>query len=627
MLSVATCSAQTAFNILFPVTGVVQAPDGNYYVSTGSIIYQITGTGSVNSFYKFLGKADGGDASALTVGADGRLYGTTTYGGANGFGTIFAIDLKGTFTTLYSFPQTACSNDIGFYWLIQASDGNLYGPYQDTIFKISTTGQYSVASTLANSALACNSQVMQASDGNFYGSAASTIGNSATFIYKVTPAGVQSTLYTFPSDDEWVTPLGEGKNGDLFGGSDDGYFLITTAGAYSLLNSTTELSTAPILGSSGMYASGPFRVSQGNNSGVYQLQPDGTSNEFFSFFFEGPSYPLGGSASTYPLIQGSDGNIYGTSTMLIANDDSYPGTVYKLPPAGAPLLAPVQVSVTPSRVSIGQKATLKWSVPQAINSSYPICFASGNGGWSGLQHTSGSVTETIDTAGTYSFALTCGGNESGVATVVVSQDLPSAVTLAATPNPVLAGKAVKLTASTGAQNGSGPKATGNVSFYYLTDLLGTATIADGIATFTASSAGIPVGSYAITAKYSGDENYAPATSSPLTVKVASGYATTSILAVSPNPVTQGSAATLAASVGDANKDSITGTVIFTADGVVIGSGTLSHNSTTGANTATLTASTQSVAPATYTVKAQYQGSGLYLGSTSAGVQVQVQASK
>ena len=41
--------------------------------------------------------------AGLVQGSDGRFYGTTYQGGANGYGTVFAIDATGTLATLHSF--------------------------------------------------------------------------------------------------------------------------------------------------------------------------------------------------------------------------------------------------------------------------------------------------------------------------------------------------------------------------------------------------------------------------------------------------------------------------------------------------------------------------------------------
>lgn len=54
--------------------------------------------------------SDGFDQPAgLVEGSDGNFYGTTSYGGANGEGTVFKVTPSGSFTTLYSF----CSQSSG----------------------------------------------------------------------------------------------------------------------------------------------------------------------------------------------------------------------------------------------------------------------------------------------------------------------------------------------------------------------------------------------------------------------------------------------------------------------------------------------------------------------------------
>jgi hypothetical protein len=59
-----------------------------------------------------------------------------------------------------------------------------------------------------------------------------------------------------------------------------------------------------------------------------------------------------------------------------------------------------------------------------------------------------------------------------------------------------------------------------VTFYYETIELGTAQVnGSGVATFTASSAGIGGGKYAITAKYGGDAGDVASTSTAVTVTV------------------------------------------------------------------------------------------------------------
>ncbi|HSS44360.1 MAG TPA: choice-of-anchor tandem repeat GloVer-containing protein, partial [Thermoanaerobaculia bacterium] len=113
----------------------------------------------------------------LIQGTDGNLYGTIPYSRANGYGTIFKIDINGTtLTTLHSFAYS----DGAYPWggLIQGSDGKLYGTTlqggasgKGTIFKIDTNG--STLTTLhsfdGSDGAAPNAGVFQGADGNLYG--------------------------------------------------------------------------------------------------------------------------------------------------------------------------------------------------------------------------------------------------------------------------------------------------------------------------------------------------------------------------------------------------------------------------------------------------------------------------
>jgi len=63
--------------------------------------------------------------TALIQGPNGKLYGTTVYGGAHRDGTVFAITSGGTLTRLHSFNGTDGTNPSGT--LVQATNGNFYG--------------------------------------------------------------------------------------------------------------------------------------------------------------------------------------------------------------------------------------------------------------------------------------------------------------------------------------------------------------------------------------------------------------------------------------------------------------------------------------------------------------------
>jgi uncharacterized repeat protein (TIGR03803 family) len=148
----------------------------------------------------------------LVQGADGNFYGTTVQGGAYGGGAVFKITSAGTLTTLYSFCASGGSCPDGLWpyaGLVQASDGNLYGTTEGggasdagTIFKITPSGALTTLYSLCTqNGDGCYTfaGLVQASDGNFYGT--TWVGGALDqgTVFKVTPGGTLTTLYSFCS--------------------------------------------------------------------------------------------------------------------------------------------------------------------------------------------------------------------------------------------------------------------------------------------------------------------------------------------------------------------------------------------------------------------------------------------
>ncbi len=121
----------------------------------------------------------------------------------------------------------------------------------------------------------------------------------------------------------------------------------------------------------------------------------------------------------------------------------------------------------------------------------------------------GSYPITVDVSSMTASNYTITGQAN---TLTVTQVQP-AVDLSVSPAQVMYGEASTLTAQVPAD------ATGTVSFYAGTALLGTASLdsADGVAALAVSSLG--VGQHSVTAKYNGDMNYASATSTPQTLTI------------------------------------------------------------------------------------------------------------
>jgi len=227
----------------YPLAGLVQATNGNFYGTTSSggmwgygSVFEITSEGNLTILYSFSYPNTDGyiPTSGLVQASNGDLYGTTQYNSTNGAGTIFRMNLHGDLTTIYSFcQQVGCTDG---YWplgtLIQGSDGNLYGTTVSggansncdgtcgTVFRITPSGQLTILhnfDVLGSPAAG----LVQGTNGDFYGTTFATA-------FQMTPSGELTTLYTFcslPNCDDGVVGwpgLVQSTNGKLYGTTEFG---------------------------------------------------------------------------------------------------------------------------------------------------------------------------------------------------------------------------------------------------------------------------------------------------------------------------------------------------------------------------------------------------------------------
>ena len=154
-------------------------------LAADNLMAQVTQT----NLYSFGGLPDGEvPVAGLVQGSNGNFYGTTSAGGTsfNG-GTIFQISPSGSYSNLYSFGSLPNDGSKPVGGLVQGSDGNFYGAtfnggsnLNGTVFRISPSGR---CSNLYSFASQPNYQdqggLVQGSDGNFYGTTSQ--GGSNTF--------------------------------------------------------------------------------------------------------------------------------------------------------------------------------------------------------------------------------------------------------------------------------------------------------------------------------------------------------------------------------------------------------------------------------------------------------------
>jgi uncharacterized repeat protein (TIGR03803 family) len=249
-------------------------------------------------------------------------------------------------TLLHTFMQTtdACAPRGN---IVQGRDGNLYGGGaacggngSGAIYKISLAGAESVLFSFPQQWLNCGGAGLTlGNDGNFYGACIS--GNPATgmgSIFRLTPAGVFTDLHDFTGasgDSLPVYPPIQGVDGDFYGVSGNevqvcgNIYKMTPSGVYTNLHTFSG---------SDCHSSNLFQASDGNLYGtlancnvvqgagcLYRISTAGAFKEIHDFAFTTGQTPCTG------LIQGKDGKLYGATNEGAANGS---GNIYKMTTAG-----------------------------------------------------------------------------------------------------------------------------------------------------------------------------------------------------------------------------------------------------------------------------------------------------
>jgi uncharacterized repeat protein (TIGR03803 family) len=320
-----------------PAGGLVQGTDGRLYGATDEgganrygTVFQASGGGMKMTFRNFRNGSGHNIRSPLVQGTDGNLYGAGLYGGPSkgrcgtfGCGTIFKITPKGVLTPLYSFcQQTNCTDGFSPRGIVEGTDGNFYGTaaeggahYDGTVFEITPKGALTTLYTFGTQT-GCQdgcfpvAGLVQATDGNFYGTtysggSANCTGGCGT-IFQITPTGSLTIIYNFCEQASCLD--GELPDGAMVQGTDGNFYGTTASGGHN-----------------------EAQCFDGEGCGtVFKVTPSGTLTTLHRFEGTDGSYPGSG------LVQGTDGNFYGTTD---AGGDSVCngggcGTVFKVTPSG-----------------------------------------------------------------------------------------------------------------------------------------------------------------------------------------------------------------------------------------------------------------------------------------------------
>jgi uncharacterized repeat protein (TIGR03803 family) len=411
--AVATPTAQGQLSYLynfgnFPTDGVypgvvVQWTDGSFWGTTyqggafgppagcGTVFsVNITGGEGLSSSFNCVTATFG--FNGLAIGEDGNLYGTTEYGGSgncqSGCFTVFRTTPSGVITVIATPLMPADGNDPSGP-LVVGPGGDLYedsysGGSADlgVIFKVSLQGTYTTLADLSGPPGPDNpwSGLVLGNNGILYGGGHggpnTCILGGCGELFNVTASGVVTTLFAFSSPKDGYVPLTTpvlAKNGDIYGTTEYGgtngdgvIYKLTAQGQYQVLynidSGSGGVSSLSLANDGNLY--GTTALSEGvcppTCETVFRLTPDGvltTVATFNQFNFNGSLVY----ANPYGLIQGTNGNLYGTTHWGGVSGNEYlngAGTMFEVD-LGLKPIPPVVSGFSPTSGPVGTKVTVK----------------------------------------------------------------------------------------------------------------------------------------------------------------------------------------------------------------------------------------------------------------------------
>jgi uncharacterized repeat protein (TIGR03803 family) len=367
------------------VGGMMAGSDGALYGATSAseevtnpfgAIFKLNMDGSGYSMLHSFGETAGDGqypATGLFEGSDGALYGTTTGGGSEGLGTLFTLNKDGGgYTVVFnsSTEQSLGQNPLDELWntgFTEGTDGALYGtagrgpeddalPPRLAVIKLNKDGSgYTFLHAFSPSDEGARpAGLTEGSDKALYGTTHFGGSNDLGTVFKVQRDGSGYTVlhhFGFGGDGRYPqAALFEGSDGVLYGTTDhsdstnlgtlfrlnkdgSGYAVVHRfTGKYPPLNNYQGYLIAPLVEGSDGALYGATVLGDITNAGgtVFKLNKDGSNYRVlhsFDFWSGDGAWPRG------PVLQGSDGALYGTTSLGPVTNETYSwgaGTIFKL---------------------------------------------------------------------------------------------------------------------------------------------------------------------------------------------------------------------------------------------------------------------------------------------------------
>ena len=213
--------------------------DNNLYGITfagGDFSCEMTGCGTVFRInrkgvqivlHAFGSFGDGKTPNAgLVRDESGNLHGTTVFGGAYGYGTVFKLAATGHESVKYSFNGAANGSEP-YGGLYRDAEGNLYGTTSQggvynygTVFKVTTLGKHAVLHSFRGGVYGAYpyAGVIKDEQGNIFGTTYQGGSYDYGTVFKIDVSGNLTVLHSFSGEKDGAYPFAliNDANGTLY---------------------------------------------------------------------------------------------------------------------------------------------------------------------------------------------------------------------------------------------------------------------------------------------------------------------------------------------------------------------------------------------------------------------------